>query len=193
MDEAELIAMIKAGEKAAASALVSMLAADLDEYSRQVGGDLGDLEREVAVENAMKRVVRRIDRYDPTKASLHTWARSFVRNELKELRRSTREIATEDGDIDRPVPDTDSEEEKPLSAATTAMAALVLSLSEADQTLLRLRVFEKLDFEEIAQCLDPPPRADALRKRWERVKAKIAKLAREDSDLRPYTEDEEEK
>lgn len=195
MDEAELIAKIKLGDMSAASALISLLAAGLDEYSRKIGGDLGDFEREQAVDKAMARLVERIDQYDPTKASLHTWARGFVRNELKELRRSVREIATEAGGLDSAVTDPDplTDDEPPPSAETTAMAALVLSLSEADQTLIRLRVMEKLDFEAIAQCFDPPVRADAMRKRWERIRTKIARLAGEDPDLKRYTTEEEEK
>jgi RNA polymerase sigma factor (sigma-70 family) len=191
VDEAELIARIKAGDKSAASALISVLTTELDEYSRKIGGDLGDFEREVAVENAMTRVVERIDRFDPARATLHTWARSFVRNELNELRRSPREIPTDARELDRPITDPLTDDEPPPSPETTAMAALVLTLSQADQALLRLRVLEKLGFDEIAQYFGPPVRADTMRKRWERVQTKIARLAREDPDLRRYITEED--
>lgn len=194
MEEAELIAKTKVGDKAAAAALISLLAVNLEAYSVKVAGDLSDREREVAVERAVKQVVRRIERYDPLRAKLTTWARPFVLNEINEARRRTREIPTEADELDQPIfdPDPFAAAEAPPSPETIAIAALTLTLTPAEQTLIHLRIVERLDFEAIAMCFDPPLRADAMRKRWERLIAKLARLSRQEPDLQRYIDETKE-
>lgn len=57
------------------------------------------------------------------------------------------------------------------------------SLPEEDRTLLHLRIDRELEWEEIAEVLatsDAPATAAALRKRYERLKARLAERAREE-------------
>jgi RNA polymerase sigma-70 factor, ECF subfamily len=57
------------------------------------------------------------------------------------------------------------------------------TLEPEDQTLLHLRIDKELDWEEVAAVLaqeGPPVSTVALRKRYERLKARLAKLARDE-------------
>lgn len=57
------------------------------------------------------------------------------------------------------------------------------TLDLEDQTLLHLRIDKELDWEEVAAVLakeGPPVSTVALRKRYERLKARLAKLARDE-------------
>jgi RNA polymerase sigma-70 factor (ECF subfamily) len=63
-----------------------------------------------------------------------------------------------------------------------ALEELRASLSDEDRALLVLRVDQRLTWEEVGEVLaeaGAPARPDALMKRFERVKARLAKLARE--------------
>jgi len=63
-----------------------------------------------------------------------------------------------------------------------ALEALRAELSDEEQTLLVLRLDQQLAWEEIAEVLardGAAPDAAALRKRYERLKEKLARLARE--------------
>ena len=63
-----------------------------------------------------------------------------------------------------------------------ALEELRASLSAEDRSLLLLRVDQGLSWEEVAQVLadaGAPARPDALMKRYERVKERLGKLARE--------------
>jgi len=193
MDPSELIAMIKAGDRAAPAALVSLLAAELDEYSRFIAKELGDLEREGAVDNAMVRLVKRIDFYDPAKGTMYGWARAFVRFELADLYRRTRETPTEQTELDNlsatPLGDA-TDPDQPINPRGLAIELILNQLSDADQALFMMHEHEGLTFSEIAEVLGPPARADALRKRYQRARNKVIAAARTDPDLKHLTDED---
>jgi len=63
-----------------------------------------------------------------------------------------------------------------------ALDALRAELNEEEQTLLVLRIDQQLSWEEIAEVMagpEGPPESAALRKRFERLKEKLTKLAKE--------------
>ena len=65
----------------------------------------------------------------------------------------------------------------------TALDRLRATLDEDEQTLLTLRVDRRLSWAEVAQVMAEdgaaPPEEPALRKRFERLKEKLARAARE--------------
>jgi RNA polymerase sigma factor (sigma-70 family) len=190
MQESELIRLLRMGDPAGASLLVSKYGASMDAYARNLAPDLSDYDRETAVDRAAQKVVRRIDEFDAKRGSLGGWLRYFVRFELLESRRDRhREIATEHARLDELATLGPSSPTGP-TPQSVALAALVLQLlTEAEQQLLVLHLNEKLTFSAIAERLGPPPiTADALRKRYERIKAKLYNAARHDPDLRHLTD-----
>ncbi len=75
----------------------------------------------------------------------------------------------------------------PLVAADR-LAKLRESLKPEEQTLLILRVDKGLSWKEIAQVLadeEAPPDVGALRKRFERLKERLLRLAREEGLVEP--------
>jgi RNA polymerase sigma-70 factor (ECF subfamily) len=70
----------------------------------------------------------------------------------------------------------------PGSSRTDRLRLLRASLDPEDRTLLALRIDRALEWDEVAAVLSTdasPVNAAALRKRFERLKAKLARLARE--------------
>lgn len=191
MDPNELIAMIKAGDRAAGSTLVSLMTSDLDTYSRHIAPKLGDLDRETAVDKALSRVVERIEEYDPEKGTLKAWARSFVRFGLLDVSRKPRELATAPEDLET-IPETapgdDADPDRPINPRALALELIIDQLKPEEQTLLSLHVHEGLDFNQIAEAWDPPARADALRKRYQRIRERVVAIASSDPDLQHLIE-----
>lgn len=191
VDWSELIQQVLAGDRAAGPMLVNALVGRLDSYAASIAPDLSQVERETAVELAVTKVVDRIDRYDPTKATLPTWARRFVLNEINEIRRSPREVPTDPAHMPisfhlRPEAD---DPDQPLDPKYLALETLVLQLPAADSTLLELHIHDRLTFPEIAEKLGPPANSDALRQRYRRLKRRLRESARLDPDLKDLTEE----
>jgi RNA polymerase sigma factor (sigma-70 family) len=189
VQESELIRLLRLGDPAGASLLVSKYGASMDAYARDLAPDLGDYDREIAVDRAAQKVVRRIDDFDEQRGSLGGWLRSFLRFELLESRRDRdREIAMEHARLAELTTAGPPTPGMPTSQSV-ALAALVLQLlTEAEQELLVLHLHERLTLSAIAKRLGPPPvTAEALRKRYERIKAKLYNAARHDPDLRHLT------
>ncbi|MEZ5194244.1 MAG: sigma factor [Nocardioides sp.] len=154
MDWTTLVERLRRGEEAAAAELVSALAAQLDLYSQTLddSNHLSTREREDAVEAAMVKVVRRIRDFDPTRATLPTWARGFVRNELREVLRSRKEAPVGD-DLATFLASTQQRDERAQAIATgadpsdheIAILTLLLQLNPGDAELLYAHAVRRPD------------------------------------------------
>lgn len=197
MDWSTLVDRIRRGEESAAAELVSVLAAQLDLYARTVdqGGVLASSEREQAVETAIVKVVRKIRDFDPTRATLPTWARGFVRNEMREALRNRKEVPS-GGDLADLLARTSTRDDYAQSLATggepsereVALLSLLLQLNPGDAELLYAHAVEGLTFQAIADRLDSTVTAAALRKRYQRARNSIIEAAKNDDQLKHLTE-----
>lgn len=197
MDWSTLVERIKRGEDAAGAELVSVLAAQLDRYALTLDESrrLSTREREEAVEAAVVKVVRRIRDYNPSRATLPTWARGFVRNELREAIRSRKEIiaGTELETLLAQSRERDERAARPESGenatpAQIALLTLLLQLKPGDAELIYLRAVELLPFQSIADRLETDITAAALRKRYQRSRDALIEAAKADPHLKHLTE-----
>jgi RNA polymerase sigma factor (sigma-70 family) len=159
--------------------LVSLVAPRLLGYAAQLASDLGETDREAIVEAAIETAIDKIDQFDPNKGTFPGWVRTFVYYEVATWRRS--HGAPPEELVEPAVGLTDDDVDGPPSAAALAMTALVLTLPEASQLLLRLRFAEHLDHTEIAERLGIKPAAS--RKRLERVLTDLRERSKTDPDL----------
>jgi RNA polymerase sigma factor (sigma-70 family) len=197
VDWSTLVDRLRRGEELAAAELVSVLGAQLDLYSRTLdeGGTLSDIEREKAVENAIVKVARKIRDFDPTRATLPTWARGFVRNEMREALRKPREVPAGDHlqELLAQTKDRDDQAQAIAEGADPserelAVLTLLLQLNPGDAELLYARAVERLTFQAIAERLDTGVTAAALRKRYQRARDFIIEAAQTDDHLKNLTE-----
>lgn len=197
MDWTTLVERLRRGEDAAAAELVSALAAQLDLYSQSLDDSnrLSTREREEAVEAAMVKVVRRIRDFDPTRATLPTWARGFVRNEMREAFRSRKETPAGD-DLATFLANTQERDERAQALATgaepsqheIALLTLLLQMSPGDAELLYAHAVEGLTFQAIADRLGTGVTPAALRKRHQRARNSILEAATAEPALKQLTE-----
>lgn len=200
MNWTELVAQIRAGDPAAAPILISSLTGRLDRYAELRAGDLSQADREDAVERALAKAVKNIDKYDPAKGTFLTWTRAIVRRELAETRRAPRASPVDPavladrlgGQSTGPDPTGDAavdavdphDPDAPVRAEDVALAGLLLQLlDDNDTALVRAHVHDGLTFPQIAEQLGPPANAPALRKRFSRIRRRAMDAARNDPDL----------
>jgi RNA polymerase sigma-70 factor (ECF subfamily) len=186
-----LIEQIKRGDESAGAILVSVVAPRLLGYADLIGSDLPEADREEAVEIAIETAIRRIDRYDEARGTFPAWARTFVRHAIEDWRRKNPLGApTELGPESRLQTDVavDSEEVSP-TGVSGALTALVLTESEPNQLLIRLRFVEQLTHAQIAERLEITE--PASRKRLERLLEQMRQRAAEDPDLKRFLEGDE--
>ncbi len=129
-------------------------------------------------------------------SSLRTWAYRVAWNAARDLqteafRRRGRRLET--AEISKVVQEVRSSSAAFLKEdARDKLDKLRRSLSPEDQTLLILRVNRELSWKEVAQVLhtqDVPVDEPALRKRFERIKARLRRLAEEQGVLDKIPED----
>lgn len=197
MDWSTLVERVKRGEEAAGAELVSALAAQLDLYATTLdeSNRLSTREREDAVEAAIVKVVRRIRDYDPTRATLPTWARGFVRNEMREAIRIQRET-TAGTELETLLAESRERDDRAARVATgeqvtdaeIAVLALLLQLNAGDAELIYAHAVERLPFQAIADRLGTGVTAAALRKRYQRARNTLIEAAKTDEHLQHLTE-----
>jgi RNA polymerase sigma-70 factor, ECF subfamily len=118
-------------------------------------------------------------------ASLRTWAFKLAWNAALNMkdeawRRRGRRFET--GEASRLAEEIRTKTHLKVERQRQALEALRAELTEEEQTLLVLRIDQQLPWEEIAEVMSDgpsPPDAPALRKRFERLKEKLARLARD--------------
>lgn len=187
MDDPELIRRILEGDDLAGSMLVSLYGPRLASYARAIAGELSDADREVICEGAIEKAVRKMDLYDPAKASLYWWMRGFIRSEVSAWRRSMERLSPLD-------PETAEEQQPPPTQMSTGtreaareLARVLSELSHTDQLIIGLRDSEGLSYSEIAARLGGV-NEEACRKRHSRAIARLKKLASGRPALDPYLE-----
>lgn len=184
MNVGELVDRLVRGDETAGPILVSVVAPRLLGFAHAIGRGLSDVDIEAAVEKAIETSIRRIDRFDQTKGTFVGWTRTFVRNEILETRRQQAKFLdqlSEKASALYSAPGADDDDEPAVSPQVAAMAALVLTESEADQLLIQLRFHELLDHKEIAKVLGVTP--EASRKRLQRLLERLRQRALDDPDL----------
>jgi RNA polymerase sigma-70 factor (ECF subfamily) len=117
-------------------------------------------------------------------SSVRTWVYCLARNAAVSVtregwRRLGRRLETEDAD--RLAEEVRTRSAVRLERQSTALTALRDALDLDEQTLLTLRLDERLPWDEIAEIMSSsgePLDAAAVRKRFERLKSKLGELAR---------------
>lgn len=177
MDIDKLMAALRNGEPWAGAALVTVMAPMLMSHAQRVGADLGTADQELAVEKALDTAVRKIDKYDETRAGPGAWLRPFVTHAIADIRRSAPKTAALEPELlpDWPPDDT------PPSAEAEGLGWLIRELSESDQVILRLRDVENLEYAEIAERIGGVTEG-ACRVRHHRAVRRLAELARASGD-----------
>lgn len=185
MDVDKLISALRNGEPWAGAAFVTVMAPMLVSHAQRVGKGLGTADQEQAIETALQTALRKIDRYDETRAGLGAWLRPFVTHALADIRRNQPQRATLEPDaIPEPEPDND-----PPRPEATRLGWLVRELSETDQIILRLRDLENLSYEEIADRIGGVT-PGACRVRHYRAVRNLAQIARESGEYDAFLGEE---
>lgn len=184
LDPEELLAALKDGQAWAPHALVTTIAPVLMGYARLVGGGLSSTDHEAAVEAAIARGIRKIDKYDPGRGSLAGWLRPFVRHAVDDIRRTGTTSSLPDDFADT-VPEGGPAEPNGNEPAREAMRRVVMSLSGADQVILHLRETEQLTYEQCAERIGGVT-AGACRVRHFRALKRLAGAARNEAELAHY-------
>ena len=197
MDPEQLAEQLSDGDDSAGPLLVSVAGPILAGYAELVAADLGPVDRDEIVQKALETGVRRIGDFDPARGTFLAWARQLVRYQALMWRRV--HAAGPDISLDQaPEPSWPSPDE--TSEATLRRAAAVNSLlpnlTSTDQTILRLRLEDRLTFPQIALLIsdenDPTPirlkrLEGASRKRFQRAVKKLRDLAASHPDLQDLT------
>lgn len=187
MDLGLLIEQIRQGDETAGAVLVSIVAPRLLGYADLIAPDLPEVDRDLAVETAIETAIRKIDRYDESRGTFPAWVRPFVKHAVDDWRRGHTDGAPAElaGEPEQPAGPPDDAGEL-VNPESVAIAAIVLSESEPNQLLIRLRFVEGLTHAQIAERLNVTEAAS--RKRLERLLAQLRSTAAGDPDLSGYLE-----
>ena len=189
MNWQDLAEAVQKGDPSAGPNLVSALAPMLDFCALVDAPDLSQRQREDAVQRALQSIVAGIQNYDPNLGSFAAWSRGNLKFKLRDMRRRDPEIAVDPSRLvsfaraERPI----DEESSPDALAFAELVARVLTPGE--QALLALHIMESMTFAEIADRLGPPANPPALRKRYQRARARVLQAAREDPTLTHLTQE----
>ena len=184
MDLSSIVDMLRDDDPSAAALLVSVLGPQLYPYAAEVAPDLSQADREQAVEAAVAEVARRIDDYDERRATLQTWARGFVRNKVRAQRARLPGGAPAAPLADDTAGAVPPAQETGDAARDAHLSEIVLThLTDAEYVLLRLRLSERLSHALIAEHVGV--REETVKKRYQRIIAKLAAATRGDPQLDP--------
>lgn len=182
MDGEDLLEAALHGQPWAGHAIVTVYAPALTHYANVTAPHLSQADREKAVESAITRAVRRIDSYNPHRATFATWLRPFVRHALADLNRTQGPSEP----LPEQLPDTvdPTTEESPQA---TAIRRALTRLSDTDQLIIALREYERLSYDHCADVIGGVS-AQACRVRHHRALRRLATLASQDPALAAYLE-----
>ena len=179
MDIDKLMAALRNGEPWAGPSFITVMGPILINHAERIGSDLGTADQELAVERALETALRKIDKYDETRAGPGAWLRPFVSHAVADIRRANPTQAAVELDLlAQPPPD----EPSSIPEAATRLGWLVRELAEADQVILRLRHVENLDYAAIADRIGGVTDG-ACRVRHHRAIRRLAQLARASGDF----------
>jgi len=185
----DLIQAAESGQPYAGAFMISLYGSRLLGYCRTIAPDLSDVDREFICERAAENACRKIDEYDPAKASLPAWLRGFVRYGVLNWRRSAGIRMPEPVDelgLPEPQP-TAPPELSPDDPRLTRLAAAVHALPPGLQLLVALRYKENLPTREIAARLGLSD--DAVRQRLSRLTRHLSSQLAEENGARPRRRD----
>jgi RNA polymerase sigma factor (sigma-70 family) len=117
--------------------------------------------------------LRKIDKYDETRAGPGAWLRPFVTHAVADIRRSRPKTT----DVEPDLLAEPSADDAPPRPEATRLGWLIRELSETDQVILRLRDVENLDYAEIGERIGGVTPV-ACRVRHHRAVRHLAELAR---------------
>jgi RNA polymerase sigma factor (sigma-70 family) len=194
MEWAGLVEAIKAGDPIAEHWLANALAGRLQSYCRMVAGEvLGTLEQEAVVEQTLARVISKIDTFKEERASLPEWARGIMRNQIRDVLRGRREVATDDailnslttisGDAEAWI-EGDEDSLKRARPVELAIVELMQKLDRAQADLVYMRAAEGLTFAQIAARLQGDVDEATLRKRYQRARDRLLLDAASNNELK---------
>lgn len=186
VDAEELVAAVKEGKSWASHALVTTVAPVLLGYATLVGGGLSSTDHEIAVEAAIARGVRKIDKFDPSRGSFAGWLRPFVRHAVEDIRRHGTTASFPD-DYAR-VEEEPTDEDDARQRERDAIRRAVSQLSATDQLILQLRDTEELSYEQCAERIGGVT-AGACRVRHFRALKHLADTAHNEPNLAHYFEE----
>jgi RNA polymerase sigma factor (sigma-70 family) len=150
----ELVDLVLEGSTEAGTFLVSLCGARLAKYVNLIAPDLSERQRENICEVAVERAVRGIDKYRPVQGSFDSWLRGYARYVVREeRRRAWQEVSTDPAELPEvsPPPEETKTQTNPLA---DLLHSALLTLSETDQMIIRLRDYEDLPYSEIAELLN---------------------------------------
>jgi RNA polymerase sigma factor (sigma-70 family) len=193
MNDADLAGLIAAGDPSAGPLLVSYAGPKLAGYVDYIADDLMPADREIIVERALAAVVRYIDKYNPDKSSLATWARRFVPGALRTWRR-VHPVGPLPLDPLADIPELVSGQPDPITERRIAAVESILpNIPSTTQLIIQLHLSEHLTFRQIADVLaeadsaSPPLKEATVRKRYDRAITKLRALGKDHPDLRDLT------
>jgi RNA polymerase sigma factor (sigma-70 family) len=165
----DLIRAAKEGQQHAGAFMISLYGPRLLGYCRAIAPDLSDVDREFICEQAVENACRKIDEFDPAKASLMGWLRGFVRYGVLNWRRAAGTRARDPVDeLSLPAQQPPAWPElAPDDPRLAWLATAVQALPLHQQLLLALRFKENLPSREIADRLGLSD--DAVRQRLSRL------------------------
>jgi RNA polymerase sigma factor (sigma-70 family) len=176
VDDEDLIIAARAGAEWAGPMLVSLYAPTLLGYARGTAGDLDQTAREMICEWAVERALAKIDLFDPTIGSFAAWARSQVRYAAADYRRDHHRLTSLEG-TSPPEQVLEPREDLPEEVNTAVHDGLE-ALSDADQVIIGLRLFEELPSQAVATLLGVSD--EAVRKRYSRALQRLGEQLNRD-------------
>jgi RNA polymerase sigma-70 factor, ECF subfamily len=174
--DADLIRAAKAGDPLAGAFLVSLHGDKMLGYCHAIAPDLSDVDREIICEQTAENAIRKIDEFDPAKATLSAWLRGFVRYGVLNWRRAEGfRIPEPIEELDLSCPPSPPPDIAPGDPRLAQLAAAVQALPPHHQLLIALRFRECLPSREIARRLGLSD--DAVRQRLSRLSRQLRKHA----------------
>jgi len=180
-----LIRSIRAGDRARLDDLYRRVAPSIYAWAAlRLRGPVGrHLQPDDLVQEVWLRALLAFSSFDPETASFRRWVYGIVHNVMHEAFRTMNRLAHERGRVDRdgstvfnvddlPQEITSMTERMARDQAIRSFMARVEALEPADRDLVSLRGLEGLPFKDVARFLRV--NEATARKRWERVRTKLA-------------------
>lgn len=145
-----LLQAAREGEDWAGPSIVTLLMPMLVEYVKEVGRHLPSADQELAVEDAVLRSLKNLDRYDAERAQFTTWVRGYLRFAVADITRK------KGGAVEELRDEMPSWLESPLQSepsddtSSEGLTWALWDLSITDQVIIALRDFEGLNYSECA-------------------------------------------
>lgn len=194
--ERELVESAREGRPSAGAFLVSRYAPSLMGYCRSITPDLGDIDRELIVEFAIEKALRKIERYDPARGPFEPWLRTLVMFAAKDWRRNpARTVPADPTAQDGPLIAAVAPHQHQSAPTTTRLAPAIDALRGAlpqlsvpDQVIIGLRDLEGRSIHDVATRLEITEAA--CRQRHHRAKARLIRLLKADPRTATLTGDD---